>query len=156
MIVALWGEEKSWKTTMSLTFPRPLFHMDLDVGGFERASWRISETDGISSKSYPTPIQIEKMMGTTKTESTIRFPKKILGIKEVWQQIVIDYVAAVNNAEVKTIVIDSSTQQGPMGSILYLHIILVMFMPSAQEIEVSRNIRLGRLRLTVSRILRSW
>ena len=32
MIVAIWGSEKTCKTTMALTFPKPLYHFDLDVG----------------------------------------------------------------------------------------------------------------------------
>ena len=109
MIVALWGPEKSWKTTMALTWPRPLVHFDLDVGGYDRAIWRIDPTD-IESKSYPTPIQMEKLLGQTTDGVSIKFPKKIFGIKEVWQQIVIDFVAAVNRPEVATIVMDSATQ----------------------------------------------
>lgn len=109
MIIALWGNEKSWKTTMALTWPKPIYHFDLDVGGFDRAAWRI-DTEGITSKSYPTPIQMEKLLGVKKEGVSIKFPKKIFGIKEVWQQIVIDFVEAVGKAEVKTIVIDSATQ----------------------------------------------
>lgn len=109
MIVALWGPEKSWKTTMALTFPKPIHHLDLDVGGFDRAAWRI-DTTNITSKSYPTPIQMAKLMGQRKEGVTIHFPKKIFGVKEVWQQIVIDFIAAVQVAETKTIIMDSATQ----------------------------------------------
>lgn len=41
---------------------------------------------------------------------TIRFPKKIVGVKEVWQQIIKDYVATVQRVDIKTIVIDSATR----------------------------------------------
>ena len=109
MIVALWGKEKSWKTTMALTWPRPIVHFDLDVGGFDRAAWRMDVTD-IASNPYPTPIQMEKLLGVKKDGVSIKFPKKIFGIKEVWQKIVINFVAAVNDPKVKTIVIDSATQ----------------------------------------------
>ncbi len=109
MITALWGKEKSWKTTMALTWPKPIFHFDLDVGGYDRAAWRLN-TDDIESKSYPTPIQMEKLMGQVKDGVTIKFPKKLLGIKEVWQQIVIDFVAAVSRPEIQTVVMDSATQ----------------------------------------------
>ena len=94
---------------MALTWPKPIFHFDLDVGGFDRAAWRIDTTD-IESKSYPTPIQMEKLLGQVKDGISIKFPKKIFGIKEVWQQIVIDFVAAVNRKEVQTIIMDSATQ----------------------------------------------
>lgn len=94
---------------MALTWPRPLVHFDLDVGSFERAAWRI-DTTGIESKSYPTPIQVERLKGQVKDGVTIKFPKKLVGIKEVWQQIVMDFVEALNRPEVKTIVMDSATQ----------------------------------------------
>ena len=109
MIIAICGEEKTWKTTMALSFPTPLFHLDLDVGGFDRAKWRIP-TDNITSKSYPIPIQIEKLMGAQKQGVSVRFPKKVMGYKEAWQSIVVDFVEACQNPEMKSIVIDSSTQ----------------------------------------------
>lgn len=109
MIVAICGDEKTWKSTMALSFPRPLRHFELDVGGFKRAAWRIEDLDGISSKPYPTPIPLEKMLGTQKKGPTIRFPKKVTGIKEIWQQIVIDFVDFVNSED-ETAVMDSGTQ----------------------------------------------
>lgn len=94
---------------MALTWPKPLVHFDLDVGGFDRAAWRM-DTNGITSKSYPTPVQMDKMLGQKKEGVTIKFPKKLFGIKEVWQQVVIDYVAACQVEETQTVVIDSATQ----------------------------------------------
>lgn len=41
--VVWWGAEKSWKTTAALRSPMPLFHMELDLGGFERAIWLIRQ-----------------------------------------------------------------------------------------------------------------
>ena len=108
MIIALWGSEKSWKTTMALTFPKPLYHFDLDCGGFDRAAWRV-DTSEIKSKSYPTPVQMEKLMGQTKEGISVKFPKKIIGIKEIWQRIVLDFVE-VCSSDNKTIVLDSATQ----------------------------------------------
>ena len=135
MIVAIWGEEKSWKTTIALTWPKPLVHFDLDVGGFDRASWRI-DTEGVSSKPYPIPIQIDKMMGSQKAADgiTVRFPRKVVGYKEVWQEIVIAYVKACQDPKVKTIVMDSATQ-------LWL-ICHTGFLQEKQEIQLSKNPRL--------------
>jgi hypothetical protein len=113
MILATWGPEKTGKTTLALTFPRPLFHMDLDVGGFARAAWRIN-TEGIKSVSYPTPMQLEKMMGQTKEEVNgkllLRMPKRIIGMKELWTRIIIDYSEAMQDPTIKTVVVDSGTQ----------------------------------------------
>ena len=143
MIVALWGPEKSWKTTVALSFPRPIVHMDLDVGGFDRAAWRL-DTDGIESKSYPTPIQMDKLIGQKKEGVTIRFPKKIVGVKEVWQQIVIDFIEAVNKPEVKTLVLDSSTQLWSIchrGRLQELQEIQVAKSPKISENELRERLQ---------------
>lgn len=108
-IVAVCGDEGTGKTTMACTFPKPLRHFDVDVGGYRRAAWRL-DVEGIESKGYPKPIQIDKLMGTVGTPSTrVSIPKKVEGMKELWQQIVTDFVAACMDAEVKTVVIDSAT-----------------------------------------------
>ena len=41
-IVADCGDEGTGKTTMALTFPKPLVHFDIDVVGFRRAAWRLN------------------------------------------------------------------------------------------------------------------
>lgn len=108
-ICAICGDEGTGKTTMALTFPKPLLHLDIDVGGYRRAAWRL-DIEGVESNSYPKPIQIEKLLGQTGSPSTrISIPKKVEGMKELWQQIVQDFVDACTNKELKTIVIDSST-----------------------------------------------
>jgi hypothetical protein len=109
MIVAIWAEEKAWKSTMALTWPKPIKHYDLDVGGFARAIWRMDTTD-IESKAYPTPVQMDKLMGIKKEGVTIHFPKKLAGIKETWQKIVVDFVSDCQDSRIATIVLDSATQ----------------------------------------------
>jgi len=109
IIAAICGEEGTGKTTMALTFPKPLRHFDVDVGGYRRAIWRLP-AENVESKSYPKPIQIDKLMGIQGSPSTrVTIPKKVEGMKELWQQIVTDFVAACMDAEVKTVVIDSAT-----------------------------------------------
>lgn len=111
-ITAIVGEEGTCKTTMALSFPKKLVHFDIDVGGYRRAAWRI-DTDGIASKPYPRPLQMAKLLGQQADLSSrkieVKFPKKVEGMKELWQQIVIDFVAACQDPEVKTIVLDSAT-----------------------------------------------
>ena len=108
-ITAICGDEGTGKTTMALTFPKPLRHFDVDVGGYRRAIWRLS-SEGVESKGYPRPIQVDKLMGTQGSPSTrISIPKKVEGMKEIWQDIVTDFVASCQDKAVKTIVLDSST-----------------------------------------------
>ena len=134
IILAVWAEEKAGKTTFALTFPRPLYHMDLDVGGFDRAIWRLDNKD-IFSKSFPIPVQIEKMMGAVKLKGavSVRFPKQVIGYKEVWQQIVVDFVAACQNIKVQTIVIDSATM---LWSICHTSLL-----QEKQEIQLSNGVK---------------
>jgi len=111
-IYALCGEEGTCKTTMALSFPKPLVHFDTDVGGFRRAAWRLSaeELAQIESKSYPKPIQIEKLKGQLGTPTTrIIVPKKVEGMKELWQKFAQDFVDACMREDVCSLVVDSST-----------------------------------------------
>ncbi len=103
------GEEGTGKTTMALTFPKPLQHFDIDVGGYRRAAWRLP-VDGVESRSYPKPIQIDKLMGQTGSPSArLIIPKKVEGMKELWQRIVQDFINACMDEKVETIVLDSAT-----------------------------------------------
>ena len=90
---------------MALTFPKPIRHYDIDVGGYDRAAWRM-DLDEVSSKAYPIPVQLEKMTGLVST----RFPRRVIGYKEVWQQLVVDFVENCQDKAAKTIVLDSATQ----------------------------------------------
>lgn len=108
-IVAICGDEGTGKTTMAITFPKPLHHFDVDVGGYRRAAWRLA-TEGVVSRSYPKPIQIQKLLGQTGSPSSrVSIPKKVEGMKELWQKIIQDFVDACMDKEVKTVVIDSAT-----------------------------------------------
>lgn len=111
-IVAICGDEGTCKTTMALSFPKPLHHFDTDVGGFRRAAWRLTAEDLklVVSKSYPKPIQVSKLIGQTGTPTTrITIPKKVEGMRELWQSFAQDFVDACMKPEVATIVVDSAT-----------------------------------------------
>jgi len=126
-IVAICGEEGTCKTTMALTFPKVLSHLDIDVGGFKRAAWRL-DVSGVESHSFPKPLtdaDIAKMKGivTTNPQASTRalaIPKKIEGMKELWQTIINQIVKDALNPELKTIVIDSATMHYKAGCEAYL------------------------------------
>ena len=114
MRAVICGPEGSWKSSMGLTWPRPLRHFDIDIGGFRRATWcdlpqpRI-DLDGIESKSYRVEIGTEKFLSAPKGQPTVKFPKRVTGYREVWQDIIVDFVAACQDHSIKTIQLDSAT-----------------------------------------------
>ena len=113
IVASLWGKEGLWKTTIALSWPKPIFDFEFDVGSFARASWRLTDAEQtlIHLIKYPQPMQIEKLTGVQKEGITLKFPKKIVGVKEVWQKFVGDFVKAVQlpREQCRTIIFDSST-----------------------------------------------
>lgn len=125
-IITICGEEGTCKTSMALTFPKPQSHLDIDVGGYKRAAWRIDTTD-IETHSFPKPLtdaDIAKMKGITTTEVSTRtvaaIPKKIEGMKELWQNIIDQIVKDCLKEDLKSLVIDSATQMYKIGCDAYL------------------------------------
>jgi uncharacterized protein YceK len=132
-IASIVGEEGSCKSSMALTFPKPLYHFELDIGGFDRAAWRfkdskilrlkagqeVKESDlsgyDIISKPYPKALDIGKLMGQLaegkKTDKafTVRFPKQLTGVKEQWQDIVTDFITIVQLNMPRSIVFDTAS-----------------------------------------------
>lgn len=161
MIASAWGVEGCGKSTLGLSFPYPLFHLDLDLGGFDRAIWRIedaaiaagqplrihrcepgedvskldwSEWD-IVSKPYLAPIQMDKLMGVPDAGKgvTVRFARQVIGIKQLWQQIVTDIINVGQEPLVKTINIDSATQ--------LWWICHTGLLQEKQEIQISKGVK---------------
>ncbi|KKN72658.1 hypothetical protein LCGC14_0409000 [marine sediment metagenome] len=126
IIAALCGEEFTCKTTMGLSFPKPLSHLDIDVGGFKRAAWRIDATN-IETHSFPKPLtdaDIAKMKGivttTISTRAVTAIPKKVEGMKELWQKIIDQFVSDCVAEELRSIVVDSATLLYKIGCDAYL------------------------------------
>lgn len=112
-VIAICGEEGSGKTTMGLSFPKPLVHLDIDVGSYARAAWRI-DTKDITSKPFPQQLDIKRLLGQEVEKrngqvSSIRFAKKVEGRRELWQEIVRYFAGAVQDPKVKSIMFDSAT-----------------------------------------------
>jgi len=125
-IVTICGEEGTCKTSMGLSFPKPQSHLDIDVGGYKRAAWRIDTTD-IETHSFPKPLtdaDIAKMKGLTTTEISTRtvtaIPKKIEGMKELWQNIIDQFVKDCLREDMRTVIFDSATQMYKIGCDAYL------------------------------------
>jgi len=125
-IVTICGEEGTCKTSMALTFPKPQSHLDIDVGGYRRAAWRIDTTD-IVTHSFPKPLtdaDVAKMKGITtsdiSTRAVVAIPKKIEGMKELWQNVIDQFVQDCLAESIKTVVLDSATQMYKIGCDAYL------------------------------------
>lgn len=161
MIASIWGQEGSGKSTVGLSWPKPLLHFDLDVGGFERAIWKVQELNpdlrirqcgpkedlknidwnewDIVSKPYLLPIQLEKMIGAQsiqqpgQVKATIRFPRRVIGYKETWEELIIDFVTACQVPTLKSVVVDSATAQWVICHTAHLQ--------DKQEIQIAQGIK---------------
>lgn len=101
------GETKTGKTTLGLTFPKPLRHFDLDVGGFRRAKHRFQadiDSGQVVSKSYFAPQQA--VIGRLDVGPS----KLLVGMKELWYKMLKDYLEALKDEDVATIMFDSWAQ----------------------------------------------
>lgn len=108
MILSIWGETKTCKTTLALTFPTPLLHFEFDPGGFDRAAPRFVEeiqSGAIKSQVYIAPIQ---------------YVVKLQGMKELWYKLLADYNRALEDKRIKTIVMDTATQLQQIARAGYL------------------------------------
>ena len=114
LIVGLWGEDKSCKTSLALSFPKPMVFMEMDIGGFRRACRNLPhlpikdwyDQKLIRYEAYPLPMTFGKF-DPTKLE--LRPSKMIVGMKELFYQWAAKYVAHLQDPKVATIVIDTAT-----------------------------------------------
>ena len=120
MIIAVWGDEKTAKTTFGLTFPKPIKHFDPDLGFYRAAPRFKKEIDAgeITTKEYPIPLQ----MGVG-----------LKGIRELWEEFQKDYYTAAMDKNVATLVVDSGTQ-------LY-EVVRLAFLQERQEAQVKRGMK---------------
>ena len=98
IVIGIWGNEKTCKTTLALTSPKPIAYFEFDLGGFKRASSRFREeieSGLVISKTYYIPPQ----MGV-----------RLTGYKEAWYSFVVDFVKALEDDNVATMVVDTSTK----------------------------------------------
>lgn len=109
MIFAAWGEDKSCKTTLALTFPKPLIFMEFDIGGFDRAIYRFNgdyQAGLIKYEAYPMPMTFGKF---DPSSLSIKPSKIVIGMKELFYQWAAKYIAHLQNPDIATIVIDTAT-----------------------------------------------
>jgi len=99
----IWGNDKSGKSSLALSFPKPIHHFEFDLGGYDRAIRRFTKErdDGLITSE---PFIIGNM-----NEVTIKQSKIIVGAKELWYEFLVKYLRFLNDKDIITGVIDTGT-----------------------------------------------
>jgi len=129
MIAGIWGNDKTGKTSLALSFPKPMHYMEFDLGGYDRAKHRFKkEIEGglITHKAYIVPFQGDF------SEVTFKPSKIITGMKEFWYSFLQDYIGFLNaNNGIATGVLDTGT--------LLWESICTAFLQEKQELQIDKN-----------------
>jgi len=112
MIFSLFGEDKSGKSTLALSFPKPLVYMELDIGGFRRACRNLPhltvkdwyDQGLVKVEPYVIPFQIGQL---DAINSTIRASKSIVGMKELFYKLAGSFIQHTTD-DTATIVLDGT------------------------------------------------
>jgi len=153
-ILGIWGDDKTCKTTLALTAPKPLAYMEFDLGGFDRAKHRFKEdvdNNNImrvyknETAEHPLIYVVPSQVGDVDVKAlTVRPSKRIVGIKELWYKFLVHYIMLLNDPQIISIVIDTSTLLWEVCSLGYLQ--------EKQEIQLDPqgNLRSGEKKLRES------
>lgn len=136
MIFGLWGLDKTCKTSLALSFPKPLVEMEFDIGGFKRACRNLPnlpisdwyKQGLIQYEAYPMPIHIGKFDQTTLQ---VRPSKIIVGMKEIFYKWLSSYLKHLEDPKIATIVVDT-------GTLLY-SITCDGYLQEKQELQLDTN-----------------
>ena len=115
MIFVYWGEDKSGKDTLGLTFPKPLVVMEFDIGGFRRACRNLPhlpikdwyEQGLIRVEEYVMPFQLAEEFDPIK--DIVRPDKIVRGMKELFYQFAAKFIKHLKDPEIATIMVDTGT-----------------------------------------------
>ena len=132
MIFIIWGEDKSCKTTLALSFPRPLVHMELDIGGFDRANRNLPHLpikdwvkDGsIIHEEFILPFQISR----PDPVQAARANKILVGMKELFYEMVDKYIKHLRDPKIATIVLDTGT--------MFYNLVCDAYVQEKQELQL--------------------
>ena len=114
MIFIIWGEDKSCKNTLALSFPKPLVDMEFDIGGLERSARNLPHlpiedwiNQGLITKEeYIIPPQYGDF---DPVKGTIRPSKVIVGMKELFYQFTARFLTHLKNPNLQSIMVDTGT-----------------------------------------------
>jgi len=139
MVCGIWGEDKSTKTTLALSFPKPLVVMEIDIGGFDRANRNLPHlpikdwynAGLIKYEPYAIPLQGMKIDPVTK-QVIFASSKTITGIKELFYELVNSYFKHLKDPNIKSIVVDT-------GTLLYNSLVCDGYLQELQERAVAEG-----------------
>jgi hypothetical protein len=129
-IVAIWGDDKTCKTTLALSFPKPMYVAEFDIGGFNRAvnqisvgnklfHWQDQIAKGdIKVSKFTVPFQIDTTLPIG--DRTIKQPKRVVGMKEMYYTFLREYMDALDDPNITTIVLDTGTLLWELTTACYL------------------------------------
>ena len=141
MNFVLWGEDKSCKNTLALTFPKPLVDMEFDIGGFERSCRNLPHlpikdwyNEGlIRLETFIVPFQIGDIDPIAKI---IRPSKVVVGMKELFYEFAAKFIGHLKDPEIKSIMVDT-------GTLLY-DVTCQAYLQELQEKQMPINVSTGK------------
>ena len=117
--LGLWGDVKTAKTSLAMTFPKPIFHADLDqgfhrvhnrLGGYNVLEWSSTEpagkmlADKLSGSTYRYDIYSKSYQQPLLWPGTA-----IVGIEELWNEVVQDIITAYQIPDFQTVILDTGS-----------------------------------------------
>jgi hypothetical protein len=110
LVAAIWGEIKTCKSTLALSWPKPMVHFDFDLG-FHRAEPTLAGFSVLKVASG-TPLSTLSLKADVITKPYPLKPKwgtKIEGCIALWNEIIADLKTVYEDPNIKTLVFDTST-----------------------------------------------
>ena len=133
--LGIYGDIKTGKTSLALSFSKPIFHVDLDIGGFQRAEARVlklgysvMKLPGITAVNQSLP-QFYQTQGWKQLPDIItkpyplplKFPgQAIHGMMAVWEELIDDLLFMYATPQISTIVIDTGTMMHQISTMAHL------------------------------------
>lgn len=125
IVCGIWGNDKTGKSSLALTFPKPMLYMEFDLGGYDRAKYGYNGM-GITPRDLEASGDIVIMQYVAPWQgiidgATVRPSKIIIGIKELWYKFLGDYINKfLSDPKFVTGVFDTGTLLWEMDHTAYL------------------------------------
>lgn len=132
LIMGIWGPVKTAKSTLALTLPKPLVHIDLDQS-VDRALVRFQDCT-IQRVPYGVPlsqVQLNFDITTKPYQLPVKWGEKVSGMVDLWALLWADLQVICESNEIASLVIDTGT--------ILRHINVQMYLEKAQQVNNTRT-----------------